>query len=120
MIVNKCDRCGKIYNFYGKNDKANTVETVISYVDEFNEMLDNVDLCPDCVDSFNRWLENPEEDLKKDAVDEDTDEIYRLEHAFDDDYEDDEFDDWIEWARNSLVDHALTDIKKKKERKRNG
>lgn len=113
MVCFKCDRCGETYDFYGGMDGdkgcANAIATKLVYIDGESKSVENIHLCPDCMDSFDFWLMNPEEDVDFD------------EEAFeDDDCEDDEFDDWIEWARNSLVDHALTDIRKKKERKRNG
>lgn len=122
MIVFKCDRCGSIFWFTRpdspERDLPNTLKKCVEYLDgtkanEANE--ERFNLCDFCMEEFEKWMENPD-----DESDEDADEIYRLEHVFDDDYEDDEFDDWIEWARNSLVDHALTDIKEKEERKRNG
>lgn len=124
MVCVKCDRCGETYDLYGGVEedgerKANSTGTQTSYHDAgLNCDVNRFYLCSDCMESFNRWLENPDFDYDEDE-DEDPDEISRLEHVFDDDYEDDEFDDWIEWARNSLVDYALTDIRKKKERKRN-
>lgn len=133
MIVFKCDRCGSIFWLTRpdspEKDLPNTLKKCVEYLDgtkanEANE--ERFNLCDFCMEEFEKWMENPDDESDEDAAeesDEDADEIYRLEHVFDDDYEDyedDEFDNWIEWARNSLVDHALTDIKKKKERKRNG
>lgn len=124
MIVFKCDRCGSIFWLTRpdapERELPNTIKKCAEYLDDTCVTTTNEErfhLCDFCMEKFEKWMEDPDDE--SDGYEE-ADEVYRLEHAFDDDYEDDEFDDWVEWARNSLVDHALTDIKKKKERKRNG
>lgn len=73
MTVLECDRCGKKYNFFEKSDKESKIETTISYVNEDNEILDDLDLCPDCKESFNCWLTNPDFDSDEDEVNEEDD-----------------------------------------------
>lgn len=73
MIALKCDRCGKTYNFFEKSDKESKIETTISYVNEDNEILDDLNLCPDCKESFDFWLANPNFDYDEDEVNEEED-----------------------------------------------
>lgn len=63
MKVFKCDKCGKCF--------AN--DTTDNLVMTGHENLNNDDidigneyhLCPDCMENFNKWIENPEYDLKE-------------------------------------------------------
>lgn len=75
MIVFKCDRCGKTYDFYGgvDGDKgcANKIETYVQYPENRpDDILESLHLCPDCMDSFNCWLMNPDFDTDEDELDE--------------------------------------------------
>lgn len=75
MIVFKCDRCNKTYNFdSGDNgDTPNAITTKVAYHDGSFDSIETCHLCPDCMDSFNCWLMNPDFDSDEDEVDENED-----------------------------------------------
>ena len=50
----KCDRCGAFYEPY-KTD-INIITGVIITTDSLK--TDGFDLCPDCMDTFKKWLNN--------------------------------------------------------------
>ena len=63
-FAKKCDRCGKLYEEYNtkqNRDKINGILTV--NIDFKRQYYTNVliDLCPECKDSFSRWLVLPTE-----------------------------------------------------------
>lgn len=45
----KCDKCGAFYEPYRTNIIVITKDSVSS---------DGLDLCPDCMDTFKKWLKN--------------------------------------------------------------
>lgn len=47
----KCDRCKKLY-------EKNNLGTLGYRVAHFGAKLDDVDLCPECTDTFIKWLQN--------------------------------------------------------------
>ena len=57
----KCDRCGAFYEFYGENKEnhGNTVQSFYKNEDGNGRSYnaDKYDLCPDCMESFKRWLD---------------------------------------------------------------
>lgn len=59
MIAKKCDRCGAFYDLYNverNKEKINGVAPLNT--DESGRYCwhEYIDLCPDCKDSFERWL----------------------------------------------------------------
>lgn len=60
-FAKKCDRCGKLYEEYNiKNDSKNIngIQTLnIDYKRKFYSHKP-FDLCPECKDSFEKWLLN--------------------------------------------------------------
>ena len=64
-LAKKCDRCGKFYDHYPRGNKTQsnairkiqkdaaggTAEACANWV---------IDLCPECMDSFENWLKNIE------------------------------------------------------------
>ena len=64
-LAKKCDRCGKFYDHYPKGNK--TQSNAIRKIQKdaaggTEEVCTNwvIDLCPDCMDSFEDWLKNIE------------------------------------------------------------
>lgn len=63
-LAKKCDRCGRLYEFYDKDENGNKCYNALSPIcrDEVNIIdgrWDAKDLCPECRDSFNEWLNLP-------------------------------------------------------------
>lgn len=59
-FAKKCDRCGKLYEEYNteKNDKKiNGIMTLNLDFQRKYYAHTPFDLCPECTDSFNKWLE---------------------------------------------------------------
>ena len=68
MNVKKCDRCGKYYEFY-KREQRNSDSKKIKQLLEisrnglklmYNELYssDTIDLCPECFEELLQWLDN--------------------------------------------------------------
>lgn len=57
MNAKKCDRCGILYENYINNDNCSNAIR-ISYRKEDFTVVNNdfFDLCPKCMESFERWL----------------------------------------------------------------
>lgn len=62
-LAKKCDRCGKFYEHYPKCNKsqANAIRKIQKddtggTVNAFTIWV--FDLCPECMDSFEKWLKN--------------------------------------------------------------
>ena len=58
-IAKMCDRCGKFYEMYNtKNDpdKINGIMTLNLDESEKYYSQTQFDLCPECKDSFEKWL----------------------------------------------------------------
>ena len=56
MQAYKCDRCGKLFAIYPKDKSFH-----ITYKSKKNSLADSilVDLCQECVDSFELWWKEP-------------------------------------------------------------
>ncbi len=51
----KCDRCGKYYDQEINTNKISRIRTV-----NYNgTVLDGMDLCPECCESFGYWFSEP-------------------------------------------------------------
>lgn len=62
----KCDRCGKLYERYNErrdHDKINGILTL--NIDDKQQYYSHkaIDFCPDCKDSFQKWLSYDEKDI---------------------------------------------------------
>ena len=62
-LAKKCDRCGKFYEHYPKGNKSqsNAIRKVQKddtggTVNAFANWV--IDLCPECMNSFEKWLKN--------------------------------------------------------------
>lgn len=58
-VAKKCDRCGRFYEEYNiKNDSSNINGIMKLNVDRHQKYFghDVIDLCPECTESFKRWL----------------------------------------------------------------
>ena len=56
-LAKKCDRCGKLYEFYGTNSKSNAI--IPAYIDRTGFIATKFsawDLCPKCKEDFEMWL----------------------------------------------------------------
>lgn len=63
-IAKKCDRCGKFYETYGDDFKANAVIlTYLSKNEHFRHDINTLDLCPECLDGINKYLFGEESDI---------------------------------------------------------
>lgn len=63
MLAKKCDRCGKLYEFYESHSKENCngFEFVIMSMYESRGISSGFkDLCQECLDSLVRWYEMKE------------------------------------------------------------
>ena len=57
----KCDRCGGYYDVMGEDGRAQICNNYLYFLKMFNTenfIIDNVDLCPACTNSFYDWLYN--------------------------------------------------------------
>lgn len=68
MLAKKCDRCGKLYEFYEKfdNEKQNGFSMI--YVNKFGGRgmtIGDKDLCKECMESLVNWF-NEKGDKKND------------------------------------------------------
>lgn len=55
----KCDRCGKLYEKYNeRNDEDNINGILTLNIDSKQQYFTHklIDFCPDCKDSFQKWL----------------------------------------------------------------
>jgi len=66
-LAKKCDRCGKLYEHYPIGDQAgvfNSIKRVRKndegHVRSYEER--SIDLCPECMDTLNRFLKGEAED----------------------------------------------------------
>lgn len=56
-LARKCDKCGKVYEFYGSQSKSNAI--IPAYVDKIGFIVTKFskwDLCPECKESLETWL----------------------------------------------------------------
>lgn len=68
-FAKKCDRCGRLYEGYNIKPSATNINGVITAnIDYFGKYYTQniLDLCPECSDSFMRWL-SKENDVKEDS-----------------------------------------------------
>lgn len=62
MRAKKCDRCGKLYEHYdgkmafGKGEKANALSLIDRDLDERYWSRRTLDLCPECMVEFERFI----------------------------------------------------------------
>lgn len=61
MLAKKCDRCGKLYEHYARDLKKgisfNGAATVAIDGNDGWQCNKVMDLCPECRESFARWLD---------------------------------------------------------------
>ncbi len=65
MNAKKCDRCGKIFDLYTVTNKLGSkFENGVNYIIQANECSEYsnchkkiYELCLDCCESFNKWIE---------------------------------------------------------------
>ena len=68
MLARKCERCGKLYERYERYEKGE--ETFNGIIKADIDMENNyrsrggIDLCPECKQSFLKWLNKPQEERK--------------------------------------------------------
>ena len=61
-VALKCDRCGKLYELYkvkGSNKDFNGVATIEILNSRNYQSKDVLDLCSECRDSLDEWLDLP-------------------------------------------------------------
>ena len=69
----KCDRCGKLYERYNEKSDRDNINGILTLNIDANQQYYShkvIDFCPDCKDSFQKWLlfdEITVEDLKEDT-----------------------------------------------------
>lgn len=69
----KCDRCGKLYERYNEKRDRDNINGILTLNMDANQQYYShkvIDFCPDCKDSFQKWLlfdEITVEDLKEDT-----------------------------------------------------
>lgn len=58
-LAKKCDRCGKFYEHYpiGNPGAYNAINKIRRGLDGTIDFYDTIDLCPDCMASFERFME---------------------------------------------------------------
>lgn len=59
MIAKVCDRCGKVFAALGDRSEQLTIFLPPKYnigSFEMYEGTNRVDICPDCIDSFGKWV----------------------------------------------------------------
>jgi hypothetical protein len=80
-LAMKCDRCGKLYEFYDNGD-FNGVSAIKKLKNQNYLDRGTFDLCPECRASFDKWLHLPE--IEKNATDDDIQSVRRKlsEHRF--------------------------------------
>lgn len=68
MIARKCDRCGKLYEFYDKFDDKNSNGFSIICMNPSGitgRTYKGKDLCPECMESLINWF-NKQGEIKND------------------------------------------------------
>lgn len=80
-LAMKCDRCGKLYEFYDNGD-FNGVSAIKKLKNQNYLDRGTFDLCPECRASFDKWLHLPE--MGKNVTDDDIQSVQRKlsEHRF--------------------------------------
>lgn len=59
-FAKKCDRCGKLYEEYNTEHDSKKINGIMTLNLDFKRKYYSntpLDLCPECTDSFNKWLE---------------------------------------------------------------
>lgn len=71
MLARKCERCGNLYECYEKYEKGEEQFNGIMKVDmDMKNCYSNmgeIDLCPECKQSFLKWLYAPLEEKEKNS-----------------------------------------------------
>lgn len=64
----KCDRCGKLYEYYDKTDmgKINGMAFIVKDDTFGSYRVQDYDLCPDCMGELIKWIEVGEKNGKTD------------------------------------------------------
>lgn len=64
-LARKCDRCGKLYEYYESDDETNAVALFGVYEDGgiFNEEEPR-DLCPECLRAFDAFMNLLKQEVK--------------------------------------------------------
>lgn len=60
MVAKKCDRCGKLYEFYDMVNNTRRNGVAIVYLNKLGireGLIRDIDLCQECMDSFAKWYE---------------------------------------------------------------
>ena len=73
-LAMKCDRCGKLYEFYDNGD-FNGITTIKKFKNQNYIDGNTFDLCPECRASFDKWLHLPE--MGKNVIDDNTQSMRR-------------------------------------------
>lgn len=58
-LAKKCDRCGKLYEYYpiGKKSKTNAIRKCMVLSDGYLSYSENIhDLCPECMKAFDEFM----------------------------------------------------------------
>lgn len=63
MTIKQCDRCGKTYNLNSKKSKNTDHQLAGTY--EYGTYgpikISHIDLCPECAEKFNEWMNEDKE-----------------------------------------------------------
>lgn len=62
-MARMCDRCGKLYEYYPKNNKPQYNALLPIRRDSVGNVMDiglAMDLCPKCMDAFKKFMTNKE------------------------------------------------------------
>lgn len=57
-IARKCDRCGKLYEYYPKDNKiqANGVQRIYKHINGVYDRGNALDFCPECMNVFDEFI----------------------------------------------------------------
>ena len=58
MNAKKCDRCGKYYELNRESKTPNAISKFKEDFCGFCNHTEKYDVCPKCMESFERWLSN--------------------------------------------------------------
>ena len=68
MIAKKCDRCRAFYEPYNvENSKKKANGVALLNIDKFGKYFSHkpIDFCPNCKDSFDKWLKEVKDEVDK-------------------------------------------------------
>ena len=57
-IARKCDRCGKLYEYYPEGNKVryNGVQRIFNHIGGGYDMDNPLDFCPECMKAFDEFM----------------------------------------------------------------